>query len=146
MNIDFINTFNEVQCLMFLKECCDKFPQIFKWENFCCSQHSLLFFGEYTTGVQQGDPLGPFLFCLVLQILVNKIKQEIPTLSLNSWYMDDGSLFGLVIDISELIILFLSQPHTYLYGLSSYCHFGKLLFHVRIHIDCLYHFFLKILL
>ena len=49
--------------------------------------------------MQQGDPLGPFLFCLVLQILVNKIKQEIPTLSLNSWYMDDGSLFGSVPDV-----------------------------------------------
>ena len=103
MKIDFINAFNEVQRLVFLKECHDKFPQIFKWVNFCYSQHSLLFFGEYTissqAGVQQGDPLGPFLFCLVLQILVNKIKQEIPTLSLNSWYMDDGSLFGSVPDV-----------------------------------------------
>ena len=50
-------------------------------------------------GVQHGDPLGPFLFCLVLQILGNEIKKEIPTLSLNSWYMDDGSLFGSVPDV-----------------------------------------------
>ena len=48
MKIDFINAFNEVQRLVFLKECRDKFPQIFKWVNFCYSQHSLLFFGEYT--------------------------------------------------------------------------------------------------
>ena len=30
---------------------------------------------------------------------MNKIKQEIPTLSLNSWYVDDGSLFGSVPDV-----------------------------------------------
>ena len=38
--------------------------------------------------MQQGDPLGPFLFCLALQILVRKIHIEIPNLKLNSWYMD----------------------------------------------------------
>ena len=62
-----------------------------------------MFFGNHTissqAGVQQGDPLGPFLFCLVLQILVSKINQEIPSLSLNSWCMDDGSLFGSVPDV-----------------------------------------------
>ena len=65
---------------------------------FCYSQHSLLFFGDYTisseAGVQQGDPLGPFLFCLVLQKLVLKISVEVPNLRLHSWYMDDGSFFG----------------------------------------------------
>ena len=80
MKIDFINAFNEVQRSVFLKECHRKFPQIFKWVNFCYSQHSLLFFGNHTissqAGVQQGDPLGPFLFCLVLQILVNKIIKK----------------------------------------------------------------------
>ena len=50
-------------------------------------------------GVQQGDPLGPFLFCLVLQVLVNKVRDCVPNLSLNNWYMDDGSLFGKVEDV-----------------------------------------------
>ena len=58
---------------------------------FCYSQHSLLFFGDYTisseAGVQQGDPLGPFLFCLVLQKLVLKISVQVPNLRLHSWYM-----------------------------------------------------------
>jgi len=81
---DFINAFNSVQRNIFLQECAQKFPQIYKWVYFCYSQHSLLFFGDYTisseAGVQQGDPLGPFLFCLVLQKLVLKISVEVPNL------------------------------------------------------------------
>ena len=44
-------------------------------------------------------PLGPFLFCLVLQVLLSKLKTEVPELSLNNWYMDDGSLFGKITDV-----------------------------------------------
>ena len=101
--IDFTNAFNSVQRDVFLKECYEKFPQIYKWVHFCYSQHSFLFFGSYIipsqAGVQQGDPLGPFLFCLVLQVLVNKVRTCVPNLSLNNWYMDDGSLFGKVEDV-----------------------------------------------
>ena len=67
---------------------------------FCYSQHSLLFYGNINfsisseAGVQQEDPLGPFLFCLVLQKLIAKISSQVPNLRLNSWYMDDGSFFG----------------------------------------------------
>ena len=50
-------------------------------------------------GVQQGDPLDSFLFCLVLQVLVSKLSKEAPNLALNNWYMDDGSLFGKIVDI-----------------------------------------------
>ena len=95
---DFINAFNSVQRNIFLQKCAQKFPQIYKWVYFCYSQHSLLFFGDHAisseAGVQQGDPLGPFLFCLVLQKLVLKISDQVPNLRLHSWYMDDGSFFG----------------------------------------------------
>ena len=86
--IDFTNAFNSVQRDVFLKECYEKFPQIYKWVHFCYSQHSFLFFGSYIipsqAGVQQGDPLGPFLFCLVLQVLVNKVCDCVPHFSLNN--------------------------------------------------------------
>ena len=52
-------------------------------------------------GVQKGDSLGPFLFCLALQILGRKIHVEIPNLKLNSWYMDDGGLFGSIADVLQ---------------------------------------------
>ena len=45
-------------------------------------------------GVQQGDPLGPLLFCLVLHKVVTAIAADsiCSQLSFHSWYMDDGVL------------------------------------------------------
>ena len=100
MKIDFTNAFNEVQRAIFLKECHAKFPHIYKWVHYCYSEHSHLFYGDHIissqAGVHQGDPLGPFLFCLVLQVLIDKIKTKVPDLNLNIWYMDDGSVCGKV--------------------------------------------------
>ena len=66
--LNWFQSFNSVERNIFLRECALKFPQIYKWVFFCYSQHSLLFFGNHTisseAGVQQGDPLGSFLFCL----------------------------------------------------------------------------------
>ena len=47
-------------------------------------------------GVQQGDPLGPLLFCLVLHKVVTAIAADsiCSQLSLHSWYMDDGVIAG----------------------------------------------------
>ena len=40
-------------------------------------------------GIQQGDPLGPFLFSLAINDLVNTSKSP-----LNIFYLDDGTLGG----------------------------------------------------
>ena len=45
-------------------------------------------------GVQQGDPLGPLGFALVLQPIIERIKREVPGLKINAWYLDDGTLVG----------------------------------------------------
>ena len=42
-------------------------------------------------GVQQGDPLGPLGFALTFHSLIEKIKDELPGLIPNAWYIDDGS-------------------------------------------------------
>ena len=47
-----------------------------------------------STGVQQGCPLAPLLFSLVLRELTTKISNTIPDLNLNMWYLDDGHLVG----------------------------------------------------
>ena len=66
----------------------------------CYSQHPRLWhqLGILTSqvGVQQGDPLGPFLFALVLQRIVNMIctDEGCADVSHNAWYLDDGSLAG----------------------------------------------------
>ena len=54
---------------------------------------SCLFFGEdiilSSEGVQQGDPLGPLLFCLAIHGLVHQLQSV-----LNVFYLDDGTLGG----------------------------------------------------
>ncbi|GJZ74590.1 putative ribonuclease H-like domain-containing protein [Tanacetum coccineum] len=45
----------------------------------------------FATGVQQGDPLGPLLFALVLHPLVHKIRDSFKLL-IHAWYLDDGTV------------------------------------------------------
>ena len=40
------------------------------------------------------DPLGPLGFALALHPVVSRIKHKAPSLLLNSWYLDDGTLCG----------------------------------------------------
>ena len=59
----------------------------------CYSSHSTLFFGETVLssaeGVQQGDILGPLLFCLAIHALVLRLKSEFRV-----FYLGDGTLGG----------------------------------------------------
>ena len=54
---------------------------------------STLFCGDCTIqsleGIQQGDPLGPFLFCLTIHPMVKSIESEFRV-----FYLDDGTLIG----------------------------------------------------
>ena len=47
-------------------------------------------------GPQQGDPLGPLLFCASIMSLVKRVKSQC-----NIWYMDDGTLGGEVETLLE---------------------------------------------
>ncbi|GKC56936.1 putative reverse transcriptase domain-containing protein [Tanacetum coccineum] len=65
-----------------------------RW-NFATPTQLDLYYKEHTLrlyqGVQQGDPLGPLLFALVLHPLVCKIRDSF-NLSLQAWYLDDGTI------------------------------------------------------
>ena len=91
--IDFHNAFNCVRRDIFLNRVLSDFPKVFPFVNQCYRQQSLLSFGDFridsAEGVQQGDPLGPLLFCLAIAPITKQLSS-----CLNLWYLDDGFLAG----------------------------------------------------
>ena len=109
LKVDFSNAFNMVDRTEMLKRVQDVFPGLYKWTEYCYSQPAHLWLGDMLlasmAGVQQGDPLGPLLFSLVLHPLVEKIAREFPDLDLNVWYLDDGTIIGHKDDVHKVFLL-----------------------------------------
>ena len=80
-----------------------EFPGLANWTNWCYSQKSMLLYDhreiiESSSGVQQGDPLGPLYFCFALAPLVEEINALGP--EYQKWYRDDG---GIVAEVPVLL-------------------------------------------
>ena len=111
LKLDTRNAFNVVSRQAFLSECSLHFPELYPWVLWCYGQHPILWhpMGTLTSecGVQQGDPLGPLLFCLVLNILVKDICSDpnCANLSFHSWYLDDGVVAGPSLAVQKVLAL-----------------------------------------
>jgi hypothetical protein len=114
LKIDFCNAFNMVSRQVLIDECHRLFPTLVPWVQFCYGAQPHLFWGSETVllscvGVQQGDPLGPLLFCLVLHVLVRKIEKACPNLVIHKWSLDDGVLAGATEDVQRALAIIQSS-------------------------------------
>ena len=91
MNVDFMNAFNMMRRDRLLDLVKEFAPEIYPFVYQCYRNPSNLIFGESMIsserGIQQGDPLGPALFCLVVNKLVLSLQSEF-----NLWYLDDATI------------------------------------------------------
>ena len=77
LKIDMRNAYNLVSRQALLDDCSIQFPELLPWASWCYGQHPVLqhVLGAISSGVgvQQGDPLSPMFFCLVLRKIVSAI-------------------------------------------------------------------------
>nr|GEU56443.1 putative reverse transcriptase domain-containing protein [Tanacetum cinerariifolium] len=106
LTVDFSNAFNLVDRTALLHEVRTRCPSISLWVDFLYGQSARLYVGDdhiwSTTGVQQGDPLGPLLFALVLHPLVHRIR-DCCQLLFHAWYLDDGTIIGDAKEVAKAI-------------------------------------------
>ena len=78
LKLDFENAFNTVRRDKMLIAVKEVVPMLLPFVHSAYSTSSTLFWGnkilESAEGVQQGDPLGPLLFCLVIHQLLTQLR------------------------------------------------------------------------
>ena len=98
LKLDFSNAFNSLSREKMFQAVRDLAPQLLPLVLSAYSSPSSLFFGDSIVqsceGVQQGDPLGPLLFCLSVHSIVPELKSEFRVL-----YQDDLTLGGSLEDV-----------------------------------------------
>jgi len=93
VKLDFSNAFNSLRRDRLLKNVADRMPSLYRFCWLSYANTTSLQFRESTVlsaeGAQQGDPLGPLLFCMTIQPLLQSLSSE-----LAAAYMDDVTLAG----------------------------------------------------
>ena len=107
MQADLVNAFNLVDRACVLQEVRQHFPELLAWVATAYGTTSNLTFGLATIlsrlGLHQGDPLASLLFSLVLHPIILQIQEQVPTLDLNVWYLDDGTLVGTLEELGKVV-------------------------------------------
>ena len=79
-----------------LQEARAHFPALARWASWCYQAPTHLRFGDAhlasSSGVQQGDPIGPLLLAAAIQPLVQELRGG--PLDFSIFYLDDGLLVG----------------------------------------------------
>lgn len=101
LKIDFENAFNSVDRAVMLKACLAHAPSAAHWARWCYADSSDLYYGADVVasarGVQQGDNLGPLLYALAQQPLLEQLRDlrvQGRGLDVVTAYLDDVVLAG----------------------------------------------------
>ena len=98
--LDFTNAFNCIHRDAMLNAVFDKVPEIYSFCNLAYRGTSILKFGKRLIssqeGVQQGDPLGPLIFCLTIHPTLLSLESEFLV-----GYMDDITIGGPVASVAS---------------------------------------------
>ena len=107
LKLDFSNAFNCVSREAVLSQARTHFPALARWAAWCYREPSRLQFGDRvissSSGVQQGDPLGPLLFSAVLQPVATQLRAGDSDLALQ--FLDDGIVAGSVRAVAAALSL-----------------------------------------
>ena len=99
IKVDFENAFNSVRRDKMLYAVKKFIPELLPYVHSAYSTESVLLWEKVKIisleGIQQGDPIGPLLFCLSIHDLVSSLKSEYKI-----FYLDDGTIGGTLEDIS----------------------------------------------
>ena len=100
LKLDFRNAFNTIHRDRMLSAVLEHAPCLHPFLHSVYSSPASLFWSDKTIqsaeGVQQGDPLGPLLFCLCVHHMSTLLRSE-----LSFFYLDDSTLGGSVVDLSH---------------------------------------------
>ncbi|KAL0211452.1 hypothetical protein P9112_009750 [Eukaryota sp. TZLM1-RC] len=112
-NLDFKNAFNSVSRSSILPLLRKHFPEVEPFFFSFYGKSSTLVYENFdllsSSGVKQGDPLGPFFFCLAIHPLMCELKEKFPEIDIVA-YMDDISVFA-PITILKQIATFIQQRY-----------------------------------
>ena len=97
--IDFVNAFNCIRRGRIWEQILITAPELARYFEWAYKGSADLFYsdgskaGVSSTGVRQGDPLGPLLFCLGIMALLSKLRTGNPDCTAIA-FIDDVSCFG----------------------------------------------------